>query len=80
MGENCIKTSLVVCITHRNINTVIKLKSIRWEGHVARTAQIRSAYEILVRTPEEGNQFEYLGVDGKQNEIPKACFNTRHER
>jgi len=31
---------------------VMKLRAVRWAGHVARTAEVRSAYKILVRKLE----------------------------
>jgi hypothetical protein len=35
-----------------NINRVIKLRRIRWAGHVARMGEKRDAYRILVGRPE----------------------------
>jgi hypothetical protein len=36
----------------QNIITMIKVRSIRWAGHVARIREIRNAYRILVGKPE----------------------------
>jgi hypothetical protein len=35
-----------------NINRIIKLRSMRWAGHVARMGEKRNAYRLLVRKPE----------------------------
>jgi hypothetical protein len=35
-----------------SIVRVIKARRIRWAGHVARTGEVRSAYNILVERPE----------------------------
>jgi hypothetical protein len=36
-----------------------------WEGHVARTAEIRNTYKIFVGKLEGKDNSEDLGVDGK---------------
>jgi hypothetical protein len=38
--------------TSPNIVRVIKLRRVRWEGHVARMGKMRNAYNILVVKPE----------------------------
>jgi len=35
-----------------NVIRVIKSRSIRWAGHVARMGEMRSAYSVLVKKPE----------------------------
>jgi hypothetical protein len=35
-----------------NIIRMIKSRSMRWAGHVARMGEMRNAYNILVRKPE----------------------------
>ena len=35
-----------------NIVRVIKWRSIRWEGHVARMGEMRDVYRVLVEKPE----------------------------
>jgi hypothetical protein len=48
-----------------SIIRVIKSRRIRWSGHVARTVDIRKAYNILVGKPEEKKLLEDLDVGGK---------------
>jgi hypothetical protein len=48
-----------------NIIRVIKLRRMRWAGHVARMEQGRGAYRILVGRPEGRNHLEDPGVDGR---------------
>jgi hypothetical protein len=38
--------------TSSHISMVIKLRSARWAGHVARTGEMRHEYKILVGKPE----------------------------
>jgi hypothetical protein len=37
----------------------------RWEGHVARTVEMKNAYKVLVVKPERKRGFENLGLDGR---------------
>jgi hypothetical protein len=48
-----------------NIIRVIKSRRLRWAGHVARMAERRSAYRVLVAKPEGRNHLEDPGVDGR---------------
>jgi hypothetical protein len=41
----------------RNTVRVIKLRRMIWAGYEARMGEMRNAYKILVRTPEETNPF-----------------------
>jgi hypothetical protein len=44
---------------------VIKSKMIRWVVHVARTEEMRNAYNIFVGNPKGTDHLEDKGVDGK---------------
>jgi hypothetical protein len=44
---------------------VIKSRRLRWEGHVARMEEGRSAFKILTGKPTRRSPYEGLGVDGK---------------
>ena len=47
-------------------NTVRVIKSrMRWAGNVARKGERRGVYRILVGKPEEKNNLEEPGVDGR---------------
>jgi hypothetical protein len=48
-----------------NIIRVIRLRRLRWAGHVARMGESRGAYRALVGKPEGGNHLEDPGVDGR---------------
>jgi hypothetical protein len=48
-----------------NIITVIKLKRMRWAGHVAGLVQMRNLYKMLAGKREERDHSQVLGVDGK---------------
>jgi hypothetical protein len=48
--------------TSSNIVRVIKLRRVRWAGHVACVGEIRNAYRILVRKP-----YGKKSVRGKDN-------------
>ena len=43
---------------------VIKSRTLRWAGHVARMGEGRGAYRVLVGKPEGNNHCGDLGVDG----------------
>ena len=47
-----------------NIARVIKLRRMRWTGHVARMGEKRGVYRILLGKPEERNHWGDLGTDG----------------
>ena len=47
-----------------NIVRVIKSRRMRWAGHVARMAEKRGVYRVLVKTRRERHHWGYLGVDG----------------
>jgi hypothetical protein len=46
-----------------NIIRVIKSRTMRWVGHVARMGQTRVAYRVLMRKPEGRKHLEDPGVD-----------------
>jgi hypothetical protein len=48
-----------------NIVRVIKLKRMRWAGHVARMGEGRGVYKVLVWKPEGKNRWGDPGVDGR---------------
>jgi hypothetical protein len=48
-----------------NIIRVIELRRMRWVGRIARTEEIRDAYNILIGKPEGKNHLEDPGIDGK---------------
>jgi hypothetical protein len=48
-----------------NIARVIKVRSMRWVGHVVRMGDIRNLHKIFVGKPEGKNHAEDLGVDEK---------------
>jgi hypothetical protein len=43
----------------------IKLRRMRWAGHVARMGEGRDVYSVLVGKPEGKRQFERQGLDGR---------------
>jgi hypothetical protein len=47
-----------------NIVRVIKSRSMRWAGHVARMGEEKGAYRVLVGKQEGKNRWGDLGVDG----------------
>jgi len=47
-----------------NIVRVIKLRRMRWVGHVACMCEERGVYRVLVGKPEGKNHWGNLGVDG----------------
>jgi hypothetical protein len=55
----------------RNIIRVTKSKRLRWEGHLARMGERRSAYRVLIERPERKSRFEDPGVI--LNRIFKKC-------
>jgi hypothetical protein len=48
-----------------NFVGVIKLRIMRWAGHVARLVDRRNAHEVSVGKLMGREHYEYLGVDGK---------------
>jgi hypothetical protein len=49
-----------------NVIRVIKSRMMRWSGHVARMAEIRNAYKIVIGKREgKRDHAEDLGVDGR---------------
>ena len=55
----------MICILHKYIR-VFNSRIMRWEGHVARVGDRRSANRILVGKPErERDHLEDQGVDGR---------------
>jgi hypothetical protein len=48
-----------------NIFRVIKLRRMRWAGHVARMGDGRDAYRVLVGRPERRDDWEDLGIGGR---------------
>jgi len=47
-----------------NIIQVIKLRRMRWAGHVAHTGEKRGVYRVLVGKPEGRDHLEDPGIDG----------------
>jgi hypothetical protein len=43
---------------------VIKLRRVRWAGHIARIGEMRNAYNILTVKPEDNTLLRRQGVDG----------------
>jgi len=35
-----------------NVITVVKSRTVRWVGHIARTRKMKNVYKISVRSPE----------------------------
>jgi hypothetical protein len=54
------RRSCVVCTIR-----VIKVRRMRWAGHVVRMGEVRGAYNILVGRPEGRRYLEDLGIDGR---------------
>jgi hypothetical protein len=55
--EDCIMRSFMTCTLHQilfhyHIIRVIKSRNMRWTGHVARMAEMKNPYKVLVRKPE----------------------------
>jgi hypothetical protein len=48
-----------------NIVRVIKLRRMRWAGHVVRMGEIRDVYMVMVAKPEGKNHLGDTGVDGR---------------
>ena len=48
-----------------NIVRVIKLRRIRWAGHVERMGESKDVYRVLVGKPEGKDNLEDPGVDGR---------------
>jgi hypothetical protein len=48
-----------------NIIQVIKLRAVRWVGHMTHMGDGRGAYSVLVRRPEGKNHLEDLGIGGR---------------
>jgi hypothetical protein len=48
-----------------NIVRVIKLRRMRWAGHVARMGEGRSVYRVLFGRPKARDHWEDLGVGGR---------------
>jgi hypothetical protein len=48
-----------------NVIRVIKSRTLRWVGHVARVGENRGAYRVSVGKLMEGDHLEDLGVDGR---------------
>ena len=53
-----------MCDSH-NIVSVIKSRTLRWTGHVAKMEEGRSAFKILTGNPTGNRPLRRLGVDGK---------------
>jgi hypothetical protein len=49
-GEDCIMKRFIICSP--NIPKVIKLKIMKWEGHVGHMGEMRNSYKILAKKPE----------------------------
>jgi hypothetical protein len=48
-----------------NIVRVIKLRRMRWPGHVARMGEGRGVYRVLVGRPKRRDHWEDQGVGGR---------------
>jgi hypothetical protein len=48
-----------------NIITQIKLRKMRWEGHVARMRVESKMYNVFLESPKERDLLEDRGVDGR---------------
>jgi len=48
-----------------NIVRVIRLRRMRWAGHVAHMGEGRGAYRILVEKPRERDHLGDPGIDGR---------------
>jgi hypothetical protein len=48
-----------------NVIQEIKLRRLRWAGHIARVGERRGAYRLLVGKSKAVNYLEDPGVDGK---------------
>ena len=48
-----------------NIVWMIKLRRMRWAGHVAHMGEEKGVYRVLVGKPEGRNHWGDLGVDGR---------------
>ena len=46
--------SFMLCTPHQISFVVVKLRRLRWAGHVARVGEGRGAYRVLVGKPEGG--------------------------
>jgi len=51
--------------TSPNIVRVVKWRSMRWAGHVARMGERRGVYRILLGKPEERDHLGDPGADGR---------------
>ena len=54
-----------IFIVSSNIVRMIKLRRIKWAGHVARMEEGRSVYKVLVGKPEGKNHWGDQDVDGR---------------
>jgi hypothetical protein len=61
-----------------NIIQVIKLRRMRWAGHVACMGEKRVACKILVGRPREGDHLGDSGTDGRiiLYHRPRRLYNT----
>jgi hypothetical protein len=48
--------NFIACGSSPNIIIMIKSRSMRWAGHVARMGTKRNAYRILMENPKERDQ------------------------
>jgi hypothetical protein len=48
-----------------DISREIKLRSLRWAGHVACMGEDRSVYKVLVGKPKGKNHSEDQGIEGR---------------
>jgi hypothetical protein len=59
--EFCIMRSFITCTLYR----VVKWKSRRFAGHVARKGEVRNSYNILIGKPEGNRPLKDLDIDGR---------------
>jgi hypothetical protein len=54
-----------ILYSSKNIIRQIKLRRMRWAGHVARMGEERNVYRIFMGKPVERYNLEYQDVDGR---------------
>jgi len=59
------KEELIDLYSLPNIIPVIKSRTVRWEGHVARVGERRGVYRVLVGKPDGKNHLGDPSIDGR---------------
>jgi hypothetical protein len=57
LHDSMVGTVTFVGLSYKCIIRVIKSRSMRWAGHVARMGEMKNAYDILVGKPEGKTPF-----------------------